>query len=61
MPAGAMMEIGFAIVTGPYPAESLITTSPPEAVRLIATANDRHGALTEQALASSPSPETKVR
>jgi hypothetical protein len=51
----------WVIVTGPKPAESSTMTSPPAIVWAIAAANDRHGAVIEQAATSLPWPETNVR
>src|SRR5579883_3407922 len=53
--------IALVIVTVPKPPGSSASISPPAAVLLIAPAKVLHGAVREQGLASSPTPDTHVR
>src|SRR5262245_4247456 len=55
------METDWPITTGPYPAESSTTTSPPLAVFASAAPRERHGDGSEHGSASFPSPDTNVR
>src|SRR5687767_14288192 len=61
IPGAAITLTGLVMVTGPYPAESRATTSPPLATALMAAPKFRQGALSEHGLASLPLLETKVR
>lgn len=61
MTPSALMVIDLVIVTEPNLPESSALISPPAAVLLIAPAKVLHGAVREQGLASSPTPETQVR
>src|SRR3954462_13277867 len=55
------MVIDFVMVTAPNPPGSRQLISPPAAVLEIAPAKVLHGAVREQGLTSSPTPETQVR
>src|SRR5688572_23461918 len=55
------MVMGLVIVKPPNPPGSRTLISPPVAVFEIAPANVLHGAVREQGLASSPTPDTHVR
>ena len=58
---GEMIEIGLFMVNGPYPAESITTTSAPEFDTLIARPNVRHGVGRVQSLVSKPEDATQLR
>src|SRR5687767_8320435 len=55
------MEIDLVIVTAPKAPGSRTLISPPLAVLLMAPAKVLHGAVREQGLTSSPTPDTHVR
>src|SRR3954468_8717820 len=57
----AMMLMALVMVTAPYPPGSSTLISPFAAVLEMAPAKVLHGAVREQGLASSPTPETQVR
>src|SRR4051794_9821390 len=57
----AMMLMALLMVTAPYPPGSSTLISPFAAVFEIAPAKVLHGAVREQGLASSPTPDTQVR
>lgn len=56
-----LMVIDFVMVTAPNPPGSRTLISPPMEVFELAPAKVLHGAVREQGLASSPTPETQVR
>src|SRR5436309_470239 len=58
---GAMIEIALSIVTGPYPAESMTTTSAPGLETVTARPNVRHGAGRVQSFVSTPNDATQLR
>src|SRR5207253_5759987 len=60
-PPPPSMVIALVIVTAPKPPGSRQLISPPAAVLEIAPAKVLHGAVREQGLTSSPTPDTQVR